>query len=119
MAIRSNLKTQIDALATRVNQAEKAATKQVRNLLKTTEKFRSEQSKHVHALIKRAERLKSMPLAKKAEQLREQVEMGASAGLQFLMAKLNVPSRGEIDRLQKKISNLQKRIDDLEKSAKH
>ncbi len=117
MAIRSNLKTQIDTLASRVNQAEKAAGKQVRQIIKSTEKFRNQQLKNVQVLMKKAEKLKATPLAKRAEQVKDQIETGASAGLHFVMGKLNLPSRAEVERLQKKITTLQKRIDELEKKS--
>jgi polyhydroxyalkanoate synthesis regulator phasin len=118
MVARSNLHTQIDNIANRVTQAEKAAAKQVRHVLKSTEKFRNQQLKNVQALIKQAERLKATPLAKRAEQLRDELETKASAGLHYLMGKMNLPSRSEIDRLTKKISTMQKRIDELEKASK-
>jgi SMC interacting uncharacterized protein involved in chromosome segregation len=118
MTIRANLKSQIDSLASRVTQAEKTAAKQVRNVLKSTEKFRGQQLKRVQLLLKKAEKLKATPLAKRAEEVRSQIESGASAGLQFLIAKLNVPSRAEVERLNKKISGLQKRIDELEKASR-
>ncbi len=116
MALRTNLKSQLGNLSNTVHQAEKAATKQIRQIMKSTERIRAKQLKHVHSLIKKAEMLRSSGLAKQAEKVKDEIESRATAGFEILMSKLNLPSKKEIERLTKKVSALQKKIEDLEKT---
>lgn len=119
MAAQSNLKTKlntkINTISSKVGQAEKAAEKHIRNVLKSTEHYRAQQMKNVQQLLKQARGLRQTALIQKAEQVRKDVESVASAGLEMLLAKLQVPTRKEIDRLNKKVASLQKRIDDIKK----
>lgn len=117
MATRSNIRIQLTHLAGKVSQAEKNATKQIKTILKGTERFRSEQLKNVKLIIKRAQRLRASPLTQRAEELKQRIETGASAGFQLLLTRLNVPSKNEVERLQKKLVGMQKRIEELEKQT--
>lgn len=116
MSLQTNLKSQMNSLSSKVTKAEKVAAKQIRQILKSTERIRGQQLKHIQSLIRKAEALKSTTLAKQARSVKSEVESRASAGLELLLAKLNVPSRKELERLTKKVTSLQKKIEDLEKS---
>jgi len=116
MTLKSGLKSQLNAISQRVAKAEKMAEKQVRTALKSTEQFRTHQLKNVQHLIKRARTLKQHQLVKNAEKLTKDLETRASAGLHLLFTKLNVPTRYDLERLSKRVSQLQKRLDDIEKT---
>lgn len=118
MSLKSNLKNQLDALSSKVKHAEKAAEKQIKAVLKSTEHLRDHQLKNVRSLVKKAQHLKESDLAKRAEKVAKEIEIRASTGLELMLAKLNIPTRAEIDRLNKKINSLQKRIEESEKATK-
>jgi len=115
MAARTNLKTQLNSISSRVIKAEKKAEYQVKQALKSTEQFRKGQLKNIQKIVKQARRLKKKDLLKKAECVRAELETKASQGLGFLLKTLNVPTKKEIERLNKKVTSLQKRLDKLEK----
>lgn len=109
------LKTKLETIRNRVTAAEKVAEKQIRSALKSTEKFRSDQLKTVQGLLKKARSSKqSQHLISQAEKVRHEIEERATAGLDLVMAKLNLPSRKEVERLTKRISSLQKRLEEVE-----
>lgn len=113
--LQSNLKKQLDSIKAKVVEVEKTAEKQVKSAFKNTEKFRAEQLKHVHALIKKAQNSKQgHHIVEAADRLKSDLEGKASAGFDLLLAKLNLPNKKEIDRLNKRISALQKRVEELE-----
>lgn len=114
MSISQQVKKQLDSIKTKVVDAEKSAHKQIQSAIKNTEKFRAEQLKTVQGLIKKAQGMDQKHLIQKAESVRHEIEMRATAGFEILMAKLNVPSKKEIERLNKRVGALQKRIDELE-----
>lgn len=114
MAIPANLKKQLETIRTKVTHAEKLAEKQIKTALKSTEKFRADQLKNVQNLIKTARGLKQAQLIEAAEKVRADIEERASAGLDLIMGKLNLPNKKEIERLNKRISALQKRVEELE-----
>ena len=114
MNLANELKSQVEGLSKKVLSAEKNAAKQVRTILKGTEKFRSQQLKKLQQLAKRGQQLKSTDLGRKAQQVRDQIEAGAQLGWDFLLQKLDLPSKKDLERLTKKVSSLQKKIDELE-----
>ena len=114
----AEMKKKLETIVGKVKHAEKNAEKQVREAMKSAEKFRETQMKNVHSLIKQARSLKKEDFAARAEQVRKDLEKGASQGFELLLAKLNVPTRGEVDRLNKRITALQKKIDEFETSSK-
>jgi polyhydroxyalkanoate synthesis regulator phasin len=114
----AEMKKKLETIVGKVKHAEKNAEKQVREAMKSAEKFRETQMKNVQSLIKQARSLKKEDIAARAEQVRKDLEKGASQGFELLLAKLNVPTRGEVDRLNKRISALQKKIDEFETSSK-
>lgn len=116
MALPQQLREQVVALSQKVTKAEKIAEKQVKQILKSTERFRGQQLKKVQVLIKQAERLKSGPLVNKAKQVRSSLESSAALGIDYLMNRLDIPTKKEIERLNKKVAHLQKKIESLEKS---
>ncbi len=119
MTIPTELKKQLDAIKNRVTQAEKAAEKQIHAAIKGTEKFRTHQMKNVQNLIKKARANKqSQEFLAKAEQVRSELSETATAGLDMLLQKMNLPSKKEVDRLNKRISSLQKRLEELETVGK-
>jgi polyhydroxyalkanoate synthesis regulator phasin len=117
MSFKSNFKHQIESISSRVLDAEKAAEKQIRAVLKSSEHLRDKQLKNVQMLMKRAKALRQTDIAKRAEKVAKEIEGRAATGLEILLSKLNVPSRAEVDRLNKKISALQKRLDQSEKTS--
>ena len=118
MSFNSNFKQLVDHLSNNVKNAEKAAEKQIRAVLKSTEHLRDKQLKNVQVLMKRAKALRATEIANRAERVAKEIEGRATTGLEILLAKLNVPTRSEIERLTKKINALQKRLDESEKSSK-
>lgn len=118
MSFQSNFKHQIESISSKVLDAEKAAEKQIRAVIKSTEHLRTKQLKNVQNLMKRARALRETEIAKRAEKVAKEIEGRAATGIEILMAKLNVPTRAEVDRLTKKINALQKRLDESEKSSK-
>ncbi len=115
MTLAKNLKQQITSISQKVAKAEKIAEKQILQAVKSTETFRNQQMKNAHALLKKARALKQADLVKNAEKVKKDLEGRAVEGVSKIFAKLNLPSRKEIDRLNKKISTLQKRLDEVEK----
>jgi hypothetical protein len=114
--MQAKLKNQIDSISEKVSKAEKMAEKQIRQALKNTENFRSQQLKNIQQLIKQARTLKDSNIAKRADQVRKDLETKASEGLNLLLARINVPTKKEIERLSKKVASLQKRLDEVEKT---
>lgn len=110
MSLQSNLKKQIGAI--------KNAEKQIKTALKSTEKFRNQQLKNVQSLIKKARGLKHAQVVEGAERVRKEIEQKAGEGLELLLAKLNLPTKKEIERLNKRVSSLQKRLEEVETSKK-
>lgn len=115
MPLANQIKAQVNTLSQKVTQAEKVAGKQVRQILKSTEKFRGQQLKKLQQLVKKAEGLKSNELVVKANKVRHTIESGAALGFEMLLAKMDIPSKKEIERLNKKVATLQKRLDEVEK----
>jgi len=96
----------------------KNAEKQIKTALKSTEKFRQQQLKNVQNLIKKARGLKQKQVVEGAERVRKEIEQKAGEGLDLLFAKLNLPSKKELERLNKRVSSLQKRLEEVEASKK-
>lgn len=118
MSFKSNLKTQIDSISSKVMDAEKNAEKKIRAAIKSTESLREKQLKNVERLMKRAQALRETEIAKKAERVAKDLENRAATGFEILLSRMNVPTRSEVERLHKKISALQKRLDEYEKNNK-
>ena len=114
MTLANQFKNQVEGLSKKVIEAEKNAAKQVRTILKGTEKFRAQQLKKLQQLAKRGQQLKSTDLGKRAQQVRDQIEAGAQLGWDLLLQKLDLPSKKDFERLTKKVSSLQKKIEELE-----
>jgi len=112
----AEMKKKLEDIVGKMKNAEKTAEKKVREALKTSEKFRETQMKNVQSLIKQARSLKKEDLVSKAEQVRKDLEKGASEGFELLLTKLNIPTRAEIERLNKRMTSLQKKIDELQNS---
>lgn len=112
----SEMKKKLETIVSKVKEAEKTAEKSIRDAMKSSEKFRETQMKNVQSLIKQARSLKKEDIVSKAEQVRKDLEKGASQGFDLLLTKLNVPTRAEIDRLNKRISSLQKKVEELQES---
>lgn len=119
MSLQSGIKKQLNTIVSTVTSAEKAAEKQIRTALKSTEKFRHEQLKNVQSLIKKARaNKKGQQFLAQAEKVRKDIETRATTGVDLLLAKLNLPSKKEIERLNKRVSSLQKRLEEVESSKK-
>jgi len=119
MTLPAELKKQLNTIVTTVSSAEKVAEKQIRTALKSTEKFRQQQLKTVQNLIKKARNhKKGQQLLAQAEKVKRDIESRATTGLDLLLAKLNLPTKKEVERLNKRMANLQKRLDQVESSAK-
>ncbi len=103
-----NLKTQLNGISKRVSAAEKTAEKQFKLLMKSTEQFREQQIKNVQKLIKNAKHLRQTALAKQAEGLKKDLEVGARAGFNLLLQKLDLTRRKDFERLQRRVSELEK-----------
>lgn len=113
----NQLKKRMDELSKRVVSIERNAEKQIRDVVKKTEKAKADQKKRVQALLQEARRMNSSTLQKRAERLRKDVEGVASDGLETLLKKLNLPTKKEYQRLNRKVTSLEKKLKEQESSG--
>ena len=111
----ATLKTQLNSITSRITKVEKKAEKQIKQALKSSEKFKKQQLKNVQTVIRQARKLKKMDLIRQAEKVRREIEGRATKGMIKIMDVLNLPSKKEIGRLSRKVGALQKRLDQIEK----
>ena len=114
MSLANQLRSQVEELSKKVVAVEKNAAKQVRSVIKSTEKFRAQQLKKLQQLAKKSQSLKTTDLVKRVHQVRDQIETGAQMGWELLLQRMDLPSKKDLERLTKKVASLQKKIDELE-----
>lgn len=109
-----NLKAQLETITKKVQEAEKVAAEQIRQILKTTDHVKKTQLKQIRDVIGKAKSMDRQDLIRQADQVKKTIESAASMGFDILLKKLAVATRKDIDSVSKKIATLQKRIEELE-----
>ncbi|MCC6642129.1 MAG: hypothetical protein IT386_13295 [Deltaproteobacteria bacterium] len=82
----------------------------------TTRRRKLEQraQKQVSRLVSRAQKL---PLVKRATELGEDASRQIGTGVETLLGALQIASRGDLDRLDRKLNQISRKLRDLEKSS--
>jgi hypothetical protein len=109
----------------RVQSAFQSLDKEYRRLQKTADKRRKEFEKRAERQIKRfSTELKKSPVVKRAEAVRarvDEVRGGAQQAvverLETLLGSLQIATRTEIEKLDRKLALLNKKVRELEKSG--
>ena len=99
----------------RVESAFENLEKEYKRLSKRAEKRRKEFEKQAERRIKRLQtELRKNPVVKRAEALRDDARKAAQEQVETVLGSLSIATRGEVRRLDRKVSQLSRKIRELE-----
>ncbi|TVQ77259.1 MAG: hypothetical protein EA369_09455 [Bradymonadales bacterium] len=109
-AFSEELKVKFNQVSSKLVSLERQAERQIRSVVEKTDQARRQQMKRVNEVLKEAQKFRSISIVNQAGRLQKDLEKMAGQRIQILLKRLHLPSKHEIDRLQKKIDHLEKRL---------
>lgn len=106
----TKIKKQFESLSSKVMQVERKAEKEIRSVMQKTDKVKRDQLKKLRVLMNDAKTGSSKKFVRQAEKIVLELETKTTKGLEGILHKLNLPSKTEVDALNRKISSLEARL---------
>jgi hypothetical protein len=107
----SNVNRRVQKLQKQIDARRKTVEKE---LSTRRRKLEQRTQREVARLVAQAQRL---PLVKRAATLREDASRQVEAGVETVLGVFQIASRGELERLDRKLNQISRKLRDLEKGA--
>lgn len=114
MAQQSLVETGIDRVRSAVNQATRRIQKLQKQVDTRRRKLEQRAQKEVARLVGQAQKL---PLVRRAAALRDDASRQIETGFETILGSLQIASRGEVERLDRKLGQLSRKLREIEKGA--